>query len=61
MAPVLYRQRRQAVDRFFSSQNVEKLQGVIQEHIDKLCTRMSYYERSSRTINLTDAFDRKEG
>lgn len=51
-----HRERRQAVDRFFSKQSVTKLEGVIQERIETLCARLEEHRRSRNVINLTDAF-----
>lgn len=52
----LHRQRRQAVDPFFSTQSVAKLEHVIQRNVDKLCDRMQEYKRAQKPINLTEAF-----
>lgn len=52
----LHRTRRQAIDRFFSTQSVTRLEGVIHEHIDKLCHRMEEYKLSQKPLNLTEAF-----
>ncbi|KAF1975730.1 cytochrome P450 [Bimuria novae-zelandiae CBS 107.79] len=52
----LHRERRQAVDRFFSIQSVAKLEDIIQEDIERLCARMEHYKQSGKVINLTDAF-----
>ena len=52
----LHRRRRQAVDRFFSTQSVAKLEHVIQGNIDKLCSRIEEYKQAQKPINLTEAF-----
>ena len=52
----LHRRRRQAVDPFFSTQSVVKLEHVIQGNIDKLCRRMNEYKQAQKPINLTEAF-----
>lgn len=51
-----HRERRQAVDRFFSRNSVAKLEDLIQGKIETLCARLEEHKRSRNVINLTDAF-----
>jgi hypothetical protein len=52
----LHRKRRQAVDHFFSTQSVAKLEDSIHQKIEKLCGRIEQYKKAQKPINLTDAY-----
>jgi hypothetical protein len=52
----LHRKRRQTLDSFFSTQSVKKLEGVVQDKIDKLCDRLDDYKKAETPVNLTLAF-----
>jgi cytochrome P450 len=52
----LHRKRRQAVDHFFSTQSVAKLEDTIRQKIEKLCGRIEEYGQAGKPINLTETF-----
>jgi hypothetical protein len=52
----LHRKRRQAVDHFFSTQSVAKLEHAIHQKIEQLCGQIEQYGKARKPINLTDAY-----
>jgi hypothetical protein len=52
----LHRRRRQAIDHYFSTQSVRKLDWIIQKHINTLCIRIEEHLNNQTPIDLTLAF-----
>ncbi|KAK5292441.1 putative P450 monooxygenase [Cryomyces antarcticus] len=52
----LHKLRRSALNPFFSKRSVTQLEPVIQENIDRLCTKLRGFAGTSTSVNLVDVF-----
>lgn len=50
-----HRVRRSALNKYFSKANVKKLSSRIESVVQKLCTRLTEYQATNATINLSNA------
>ena len=51
----IHRQRRAALNSFFSKKSITELEPVIQTQVDKLCSKLNEAGRSQQIVNLSDA------
>lgn len=52
----IHKQRRAALNPFFSKKSVSQLEPTIQDNIDKLCARLLESAGTGKPVNLSDAF-----
>jgi hypothetical protein len=52
----LHRQRRSAMDPFFSKQRIQLLEPSIQAQVDKLCARLEEFKGTEKVLRIRDAY-----